>query len=367
MYTILRKLQVHVLCCCALLATAVPALYAQRRVPVALTAEQNDLVHSGTKLHDAGDYAAAIETYRSVLVANPDAVDAIYEISMSFLAAGHPDSAVAYARRGMEYASELYPLFCINLGNALDTLGDSKGAVAVYKKGLARAPNVAMLHFNLGVTYARHGDMAAAKASIQRAIQLQPNHPGSHNALATIYASSGERVPALLAAMRFLVLEPVGPRARAAASLIEALWKHGVTRDDSNHISVKVPMERGERGEFSAAEMFLGLMGAYELIDTSRKSPEEKMVERYRDFISVLEADPSDASEKNRTPGFVRTYYVRYFTEMMAHDFAEPFAYVLHATDGNPAVDAWLQEHGDRLNAFITWSRGYEWPAPPTK
>lgn len=84
MQTRSRKPHLHILCCCALLIAVVPTLHAQRRVPVALTAEQNDLVNSGIKLHDAGDFAQAIDTYRGVLVANPHAVDALYEISLTF-------------------------------------------------------------------------------------------------------------------------------------------------------------------------------------------------------------------------------------------------------------------------------------------
>lgn len=366
MHTIIKALHVPAFLCCAFLAVAAPTVHAQERTPVAMTAEQNDLVNAGTKLHDAGDYAKAIENYRRVLAANPDAVPALYEISMSFLGAGLPDSAIVYAQRGLDYASDMYPQFCVTLGTAYDGLGDPKSAVAVYRKGIAHAPDFHMLHFNLGITYARQGDMTAAKASIQRAIQLQPDHPGSHNALATIYASSGERVPALLAAMRFLVLEPFGPRARTAASFVDHLFKQGVTRNDSTHISVSTPMGRGAAGEFSAADLFLGLMGAYELVDTSKKSPEEKMVERYRTLVSVLGVDEQE-KEKSGKHGFARTYYVPYFSELMAHDFAEPFAYIQHVADGNPKVDSWLKEHRDRVEAFVKWSEGYQWPDPHAK
>jgi tetratricopeptide (TPR) repeat protein len=53
--------------------------------PSEISREQKAILQEGVSLHDQGDYDGAIKKYESVLQINPDAVDALYEMSFSCL------------------------------------------------------------------------------------------------------------------------------------------------------------------------------------------------------------------------------------------------------------------------------------------
>jgi tetratricopeptide (TPR) repeat protein len=64
-----------------------------------------------------------------------------------------------------------------NLGVALDSKGDSNGAIAEYKSALQLKPDDAVTHANLGLALEKKGDLAGAIAELRRAKRLKPHDP----------------------------------------------------------------------------------------------------------------------------------------------------------------------------------------------
>jgi tetratricopeptide (TPR) repeat protein len=65
--------------------------------------------------------------------------------------------------------------------------GQVDEAEAQYRAVLAKAPDVAEAHFNLGVLHQRKRDYAAAEADFKRVIELQPDKSDTYSALAAVY------------------------------------------------------------------------------------------------------------------------------------------------------------------------------------
>ena len=99
--------------------------------PVPSTEKQQSLIREGVALHDQGKYDAAIAKYEEVLKENPDNVESLYEISSSYGAKKDSKKSLEYATRGARYKSDLLGGFYVQIGSALDDMGDSKKAIEV--------------------------------------------------------------------------------------------------------------------------------------------------------------------------------------------------------------------------------------------
>jgi serine/threonine protein kinase/Flp pilus assembly protein TadD len=80
----------------------------------------------------------------------------------------------------------------LNLGSALDKMGDLAGAIAANQKALDLMPNYAAAHSNHGNLLMEQGDLGGAIASYQKAIALKPNHTGALSNLGTALLAQGD-------------------------------------------------------------------------------------------------------------------------------------------------------------------------------
>jgi tetratricopeptide (TPR) repeat protein len=231
------------------------------RTPAVATPAQMALIKEGIALHDAGNFDGAIAKYQQVLSEEPAAVLAIYELAFSHTGKRDCVKAMAVARQGATYRSELLPQFHMLVANCLDDLGRRNEAIEVFKAAIKDTPDFALLHYNLGLTYLRTGKLDDARKALKQSLHLNPNHGSSHYLLATIYHQLGYRVPAMLALSRFLSIEPDGPRVMDALSRLESLLGSGVSRSEtSNNISIVLPAKsKKDEGDFDAVGVAMSL------------------------------------------------------------------------------------------------------------
>ena len=62
--------------------------------------------------------------------------------------------------------------------------GDTEGAKVLLESLAAEQPNLAGLHYELGLLRAELGEAHAAVASLSRVVQLEPDHPSAWRSLA---------------------------------------------------------------------------------------------------------------------------------------------------------------------------------------
>jgi tetratricopeptide (TPR) repeat protein len=85
-------------------------------------------------------------------------------------------------------------------------------AVAAYQDVVAKAPNLAEAHHNLGLALRKKGDTAGAQAAFQKAAELKPTFAEPHGALSVLLASSGQPTEALAEAEKAVGLAPDNPQ-----------------------------------------------------------------------------------------------------------------------------------------------------------
>ena len=85
-----------------------------------------------------------------------------------------------------------YPKAHINLGIALEAMGDSAAAIRSYEQALATDPRHPAANYNLGKLLHGHGDLLRAESLLTRALQSRPDFPDARIVLALVHVSQGK-------------------------------------------------------------------------------------------------------------------------------------------------------------------------------
>ena len=322
------------------------------------------LIRKGISLHDEGDYDGAIAAYQDVLEANPDDVNALYELAFSYFKKQDYKNCVQTAKRGTEYLSQMQTPFYVTWGSCLDESGKPKKAVKAYRSALRRAPTDHLLHFNLAVTYKNLEKSKQAIRHFKKAIESNPNHASSHIALAEQYIAQGHRIPALLAFARFVILEPDTARSGVALQSLHPILGGQTSQGGDNKITIFMnPDANTDEGDFMSAELMLSIAGAAALLpETGEETPVEETLDRFGTlFRSLGRVD----AEKEQS-GFAWNHYVPYFAEIEKRGFTQPFVYHTHQIANWDGIKEWIDANGEQTEKFLEWSRTYRgWPDAP--
>jgi predicted O-linked N-acetylglucosamine transferase (SPINDLY family) len=96
----------------------------------------------------------------------------------------------------------------LNLGIALETLGEVDAAIAAYEAALAAEPGNAYAGYNLGKAYYVRGNLEQAEALLKTALASKPDFPEAYVVLAGILEARGSAPAAIAALQAALALRP---------------------------------------------------------------------------------------------------------------------------------------------------------------
>ena len=358
----IKKISLSLSLICLFLIPALAQKIEQPKLePKPSTEQQDSLIRQGVQSHDEGNYETAIKKYEEVLKENPDNIEALYEMSISYAAKKDCKRAMELSYRGVQYKSKLLPLFYGTLGNCLDDAGEPQKAIELYRNAIKILPADHLLHYNLAVTYTRQGKLEDARASLKRSAALNPNHPSSQLLLSSVFKAGGYKIPSLLASARFLVLEANTARSDTALEILQEALQGDVRKGSKpNEINIFVTMDgKKDEGDFGGFELFVGLSRAGALGEENKdKSEMQLSVEQFDTMIALL----SEEKSKDNLSKFTWKYYVPYFGEMKKRGYVEPFCYYVFYRSRKEGVLEWMAANQSKVQAFLNWSKSYQWP-----
>jgi hypothetical protein len=342
-------------------AIVVPAFSAPTREFVPPLGAELAALRTGAQLYDKGEYDKAIEVFQGVLADNPTSTGALYELALVHLARKDYQKAVDMAARLTEIRTpDLAKVYAL-IGNTLDMAGDPKRAVEVYRKGIEFArEGVVTLHYNLAITYAQSlKDLAASKAAAKEAAIIDPTHASTQLYLSKLFLREDLRTPGLLAVGRFLILEPASPRIQEAYTLWYQVMQGNMAPDGKGGMTVKVnPAQSKDEGDLTQLDLHITL-SRINAMAAADKTDIQKMVVQVDSLLGVYGTTP--AAKDGAT--FLGSYYMPFFLELRAKGFVEPFVYYISQRTPFPGVREWLTANQPKVDAFLSWSRTYQWPS----
>lgn len=132
--------------------------------------------------HQAGHRDLAEAGYRALLREDPDHADALHLLGVLANDDGMFQKGAALIRRALVMMPQ-FPDGYLNLGNALNGLGDLTGARAAFERAIALRPDFLVARLNLAEFLVRHGDHAAAEIHARHSLHLAPGLERAHLAL----------------------------------------------------------------------------------------------------------------------------------------------------------------------------------------
>jgi hypothetical protein len=178
-----------------------------------------DDLQRALQLYDSGNYAEALELYKTLIELEPNHPTLLYEAGLTAKALGDLKACIAYATDAVATKRGL-PSSLALLGSCQDDEGDSKAAVESFERGLAIAPTDSQLNFNYALTLARLGKTAEARKHTGISIESDPTRSSAYVLYAGILEAYKLDGAAALTRLRFIILEPKSQRASDAATAI---------------------------------------------------------------------------------------------------------------------------------------------------
>lgn len=326
----------------------------------------------GVRLHDAGQYEAAIAVYRDLLKDYPRNPKILYELSYSSLSGGKPQDAIDYAARCLKQHSP-YDSDCHQImGNAYDAKGELTKGEKAFREGLKDVPHVARLHFNLGVNLMHQKNTADGIAEFQAGLQEDPAHPGSWRALGLASQMAGQRARLFVALARFLTLEPDSQRSPAAASQLWDLLFEGVKSTPADEggkpgdVSITSPPPKEGDEPATAQGLAMSLVAASRYLDEWRdQSDAQFFAHAFEQVLAIL--TELDESAKTKDP-FWSVVALPYCRNAREAGHLEAMAYSVRRSLKDPDTLRWLADHAEAVDHFRAWSEAWKpvAPAPAT-
>lgn len=249
-----------------------------------------DLLSEAIDLHQQGELGKANEIYSSILLANPDHLQALCLSGSIAQAYGDFTQAIqlftkanqispalpsVYLQLGichsnineLEIANDLYkkasllmpnqidPI--INQANNLIKLNQFSEAFQLYQKALSLAPTSALIHNNIGTLFLKSMRPEDAKKWFSKALELQENNASAWNSLGVALTELGDLESALSAYTRAIEYDP---------TFIEPLFNsHTVLIDLKRPLEALQALEKATSLDplNSTNRFFLGMLQEY--------------------------------------------------------------------------------------------------------
>lgn len=320
-------------------------------------------VNEGIELHDSGKYVEALAKYDEALNLDQNNSLALTEKAMTLESVKRYDEAIEVSKQVLKlYPEEDNRTLYVTYANSLDHSKKTDLALKVYDEGLTKYPDYYQLYFNKGISLLNAKQNEKAIICFQKATKLNPNHSSSFNALSVLDVSN--RIASILASSRYLVIDNKSARAKGNFDALMKLMNKGVSQSGDNSVSLSIDsatldkFNKKKKGEndFSSTDMVLSMAAA---LDYDDKNKDKTEVQK---FISKFETLCRSMSETQKNQkGYYWEFLAPYFIEMEKKNLIEPFAYYVFLPSKNPDIIQYNQEHSDKIEGFINWSKNFNW------
>ena len=162
---------------------------------------------AGATAYAAGDYEAALVSYREGVDRNPADAEAHSNLGQILVRLNQPAAALPYFERAIALTPERWA-YHFNHARALGLLQQWDASIAAYRTAQQLFPNDYAIAFNLAQVLHRKGDEAAAVEQYRQAIALDPNDASFRLALAITLETLQRRADAAAAYGEYLRLAP---------------------------------------------------------------------------------------------------------------------------------------------------------------
>ncbi|HVW66439.1 MAG TPA: tetratricopeptide repeat protein [Candidatus Peribacteraceae bacterium] len=177
------------------------------------------------------DTGAALADYRKAIELDPSYLLPYQNIAHIDVSQGNFADMKAISESGVTMFNRKTVIgnddlsFLFSYAEYLDEQGQSDRALALFKDAVAKAPDSAEAHFNLGLKEEKYGNTDAALADYETAASIGSDDPRLYYRLASLASSKGLLQEAVNALRQTLTIDPSYPNAASHLADIEQLQR----------------------------------------------------------------------------------------------------------------------------------------------
>ncbi|GAB5464881.1 MAG: hypothetical protein Kapaf2KO_03170 [Candidatus Kapaibacteriales bacterium] len=350
--------------------------------------EIESLIIEGIKLHEAGEYEDAVETYKKALEINPYSNLAKYELGITYTEMEEYDKAIKLCEEIMESDDEHYIGAATIMGNCLDMQGKTEESIELFEEVIDKKGGSLMLHFNLAINYLQQENWKKIEEHTQKALMFDFTHPSSHFFLGVCQMYQNNRIESILSLSHFLIIENNSQRSSQGYAILQELVRPAQVSNDSTGVQIMLPFSEGE---FASEEMSLSLFSSLVVatngldlekeIESSEQtfddsfhmkekakqiedefSEESDFAKTMLFFIQSL-SNAGDEDEENSDidkDNFWRKYYIPFYQALGEEDdeLMKAYLQILEYTTLETEEDyqEFEEENLSRMRDFYTWA-----------
>ena len=329
-----------------IIATAVLAL-----------ADAGSLLTEGTKLHDEGQYDAAIAKYKQAEKLEPNNALVKYEISYSYYMKRDMKESLRYikaaakANKDLRLNDAIYGM----MGTIYDDSNMPDSALIAYRKGASFNQDSYLLPFNAAITFRRLEKPDSAKAWLKKALANTKLHETSHLQMFTVSKQLGHWVDFYSYAMYTPFIAKKRENTSAALSDLYNVTKSLVECKDKN-CTVSIPQLKTTSDEDIALVSVLAFMQIQDSVgkrhyyekDTSSVQQMEFLVHVLPKAIKVI----ADFKDTKNTANTLTPFY----KGLVKNKLEEAFVYTVCKEVDYPTFAKWKLAHGADYDRLYKWA-----------
>lgn len=173
--------------------------------------ELDTIVSEALTQHRAGDTAAALAAYDSVLQQDPNHAEALHLKGILSGQQGRPDEALELLDRAVSNAPD-DPRILANRATLRLERQDIAGSIEDYTAALSHSPKDPDLHFNIAGALAAAGRLDEAMSHLEQASEFEPSHARALANLGNLYRQSGRTKDSRETLERAIQVSPGDPQ-----------------------------------------------------------------------------------------------------------------------------------------------------------
>jgi len=172
-----------------------------------MTKDLSDLFAEAYQLQYQGDLPKAISLYQKIVEQNPDYLDALHFLGLTYAQSGDIKTAIHYLLKA-QAIDATDPAVLNNLANAYKKTDQLDEAIRYYLKAIALKPDYAQAHNNLATIYAQRNQYQEALVHYKKAVHASPDFVAAHFNLGLLLVKNNELAAAKTQFTNVLSLNP---------------------------------------------------------------------------------------------------------------------------------------------------------------
>lgn len=313
------------------------------------------------ELVDKGMTDVAMDDFDALVKEYPDNYTVRYERMYALYMLGRY-SEVAESSKKLLKSPDATPLTFQLCGNAFDNLGQADKARKIYRDGLKKFPEAAMLNLELGVIDLKENKLHDALSQFEDGILADPAFASNYYRAAQLYFDSDNTAWGLVYGETEILLAPNNEqRCEEMASQIRDTWKNAISFKGTNDsLTVKVSLVKTHNISIDSKgkQAYIDFPGTLEMCAAIALST-DSLLRPFTGTIAQLSALRKGIVEAyfNMTDNLYGNamYLLPFQKKVIDAGHWEAYNYFLFSPAAPEEFNQWYEANPKRLEAFIDW------------